>query len=229
MSRLLVHVEGQTEETFVNEVLGPHLYSLGYSIVSARLLGNARQRNKRGGIRDWKSVRKEILNHLRQDTGCLVTTMVDYYRLPDDWPGRTVSSALTQPSPKAATVEEALLGDINREMGADFDPRRFVPYVMMHEFEAMLFTDCERFARSIGLPHFAAELQRIRDGFDSPEAIDDSPDTAPSKRIGALIGQYTKPLMGSLAARSIGLAAIRGECPHFQDWLGRLERLMTSP
>lgn len=29
MSRLLVHVEGQTEETFVNAALAPHLYQVG--------------------------------------------------------------------------------------------------------------------------------------------------------------------------------------------------------
>lgn len=51
MSRLLVHVEGQTEEDFVNEVLGPHLWAYGYTQVSARLLGNARLRSRRAGIK----------------------------------------------------------------------------------------------------------------------------------------------------------------------------------
>src|SRR5256885_1583241 len=49
MARLLIHVEGETEETFVNEVLAPHLLSFGYESVSARLIGNARQRDRRGG------------------------------------------------------------------------------------------------------------------------------------------------------------------------------------
>lgn len=53
MSRLLVHVEGQTEEDFVNEVLGPHLWAYGYTQVSARLLGNARLRSRRAGIKAW--------------------------------------------------------------------------------------------------------------------------------------------------------------------------------
>ncbi len=44
MTRLLVHVEGETEESFVNEILAPHLCSRGFSKVSARLIGNARQR-----------------------------------------------------------------------------------------------------------------------------------------------------------------------------------------
>jgi hypothetical protein len=54
MSRLLIHVEGETEESFVNEVLAPHLYHHGYQDVSARLIGNARLRDRRGGIRRWK-------------------------------------------------------------------------------------------------------------------------------------------------------------------------------
>ena len=229
MSRLIVHVEGQTEETFVNEVLGPHLYNHGYSAVSARLLGNVRQRQARGGIRGWQSVRKEIVNHFKQDPECLATTMVDYYGLPSNWPGRAASTTLAQPSAKAAMVEDAILQDINREMDVDFDPDRFVPYVMMHEFEAMLFSDCDQFARVIGRSHLFPRFQEIRDGFESPEAIDDSPVTAPSKRIAALVPRYPKPLMGALAVESIGLAAIRGACPHFRDWLERLERLAASP
>ncbi len=86
MARLLAHVEGETEETFVNEVLWPHLQHYGYTVVSARLLGNTRQRDRRGGIRGWNSARDDILDHLKEDTGCLVTTMVDYYALPQSGP-----------------------------------------------------------------------------------------------------------------------------------------------
>ena len=93
MSRILVHVEGHTEEAFVNRVLAPHLCELGYTSVRARLLGNARQRSRRGGIRPWNSVRQDILNHLREDETALATTMVDYYGLPYTWPGREQAGA----------------------------------------------------------------------------------------------------------------------------------------
>ena len=82
MTRILVLVEGPTEENFVNLVLAPHLYALGYIAVSARLLGNARQRSHRVGIQQWESTRQDILIHLKQDSAVLVTTMVDYYGLP---------------------------------------------------------------------------------------------------------------------------------------------------
>ena len=165
-----------------------------------------------------------MVNHLKEDTDCFATTMVDYYGLPDDWPGRLQSNALAY-SQKADTVQGALLADISQQMGASFNPDRFVPYVMMHEFEAMLFSDCERFSLGIGRPELASKIQEIRDGFASLEEIDDSPSTAPSKRIQNLMPGYQKPLLGNLAALEIGLDVIRAECAHFREWLGRLEEL----
>ena len=220
--RLRVHVEGQTEETFVNQVLAPHLYGCGYVDVSARLLGNARQRTRRGGVKSWSTVRKEILNNLYGDSGCFVTTMVDYYGLPPSWPGR--SEALQRPLPeRASSVEAELLTDVRRRMGSGFNPDRFIPYLMLHEFESMLFSDCGRFADAIGRPNMASNFQAIRNQFTNPEEIDDSPETAPSKRIGSLVAGYQKPLSGTLAALAIGLDAIRAACPHFHAWLQCLE------
>ena len=227
MSRLLVHVEGETEEDFVKEVLRPYLCDRGYSAVSARLMGNARQRSRRGGIKGWAEVRKDILGHLKQDAGCLVTTMVDYYGLPQTWPGRKTAGG-TVFAQKAKTIEDALLADISRGMGGAFNSGRFIPYVMMHEFEAMLFSDCEGFGREIGRVDLVEPLQAIRDQFASPEEIDDSPDTAPSKRIEHLMPNYQKPLMGNLAALEIGIHAIRRECPHFEEWLERLEHPLAT-
>ena len=226
MARLLIHVEGETEETFVNEVLAPHLYRVGYQKVSARLVGNARQRNRRGGNRAWGSVRNDILNHLKEDPGSLATTMVDYYGLPQtgakSWPGRKAAGDLPFPQ-KAAAVENSLSDDIRRELGDSFDPGRFIPFVMMHEFEGLLFSDCAGFGRGIGRPELAPQFQAIRNQFETPEEINDSPITAPSKRVESLVTGYEKPLLGTLAVLEIGLDVIRAECPHFREWLNRLE------
>ena len=226
MTRLLVHVEGETEESFVKEVLKEYLTGRGYTDVGARILGNARLRDRRGGIRGWDSARRDILNHLKDDPGCRATTMVDYYGLPQGGPGAWPGRELAGRRPfllKAATVQDALLADICGELGDGFDPRRFVPYVMMHEFEALLFSDCARFGEGIGHPDLFPHLQAIRDGFDSPEAINDSPIAAPAKRVAALVDGYSKPLHGTLAVLEIGLHTIRAECPHFHNWLERLE------
>ncbi len=227
MTRLLIHVEGDTEETFVNEILGPHLYACGYTMVSARLIGNSRQRDRRGGIIPWSAARRDILNHLKEDAGRLVSTMVDYYGLPKShpkaWPGRETADNVPFQE-KANTVENALLTDICEQMGSAFNPNRFIPYLMMHEFEALLFSDCEAFGRGIGRPDIAQEFQKIRDAFGSPEEIDDSPHTAPSKRVERLVPEYQKLTSGRNAVLEMGLDKIRAECPHFRDWLARLER-----
>jgi hypothetical protein len=222
MPRLLVHVEGQTEENFVNEILREHLWQSGSIIVSARRLGSPR----RSGIPSWQSARKDILRHLKQDTGAIHTTIIDYYALPRDWPGRLEAPTMNSTSAKAEYVESALNANITEAMGPHFDPNRFVPLVMMHEFEALLFSNPDRFALAIERPDLAAEFLAIRRNFDSPEDINDSVDTAPSKRIIRLFPRYEKPLFGPLAVMEIGLTSIRNECPHFNRWLERLESLV---
>ena len=228
MTRLLVHVEGETEESFVNEILRDHLQAFGYERVSARLVGNARLRSRRGGIRAWPAVRDDILRHLKEDHQCIATTMVDYYALPQTgvraWPGRATASAALPPA-KSELVNKALAEDIAKTMGNDFNPSRFVPFVVMHEYEGLLFSDCEAFGRGIGRTDLIDKLQAIRDQFTTPEEINDSPETAPSKRIEKLVIGYQKPLLGTLAALEIGLPKIRAACPSFSSWLDQLETL----
>jgi hypothetical protein len=224
MARLLIHVEGQTEQTFVNEILRDHMVAKGYHSVEARNVGNARQR---GGICKWPLARKGIMNHLKEDLGCIATTMVDYYALPqnnpDGWPGRSLAADLGTAEEKGQCVQNALQNDLVSEMGNRFDASRFVPFVIMHEFEGLLFSDCTAFSRGIYHPDIQPAFSAIREQFTTPEEIDDSPDTAPSRRMQALVPGYQKPLLGVLAVMEIGLAAIRAECPHFDGWLKALE------
>lgn len=228
MNRLLVHVEGQTEEGFVNTVLAEALNRAGYLSVGARILGSARPRSGRGGARGWTSVRREIVRHLRRDSECVVATLVDYYGMPrygqPAWPGRAL--AATKPfSERPTLVEQAIARDIASEMGSGFDRRRFVPGVLMHEFEALLFSDCAAMAEVIGHPDLAARFQGIRDQFETPEHIDDAPTSAPSKRILEIVPEYRKTVDGIVAAEGIGLSRIRAACPHFNRWMARVERI----
>ncbi len=228
MTRLLVHVEGQTEETFVNELLRPHLLAKGLTSVSARLLGNARLRERRGGIKAWAAVKDDITRHLLADAGCFSTTMVDYYALPATgqkaWPGRANANQLSH-TLKAQEVENAVAQDIAVALNVPVQLSRFIPYVVMHEFEALLFSDCQAFAAGVGRAELADAFQKIKDQFASPEEINDSPVTAPSKRVEGLIPGYQKPFLGNLAALEIGLPKMRQECPRFAQWLANLEAL----
>jgi hypothetical protein len=230
MARLLIHVEGETEEVFVNEVLAPHLRNEGWEGVSARIVGNARLRERRGGIKAWSAVREDILRHLKEDQGCCATTMVDFYALPQGantgWPGRAAAAQLPTLG-KAPHVEAQLDADVRRAMGPNFQAARFIPFVIMHEFEGLLFSDCEAFSRGVGRPDLQEAMQAVRDEFATPEEINDSPHTAPSKRVEALIPGYQKPFLGTLAALEVGLRRIREECPHFGAWLTRLEEISS--
>jgi hypothetical protein len=53
----------------------------------------------------------------------------------------------------------------------------------------------------------------------------DHPDTAPSKRLLREIPEYDKANSGVIVAEQIGLGKMRRRCPHFNDWLTKLERL----
>ena len=151
--------------------------------------------------------------------------MVDFYGLPCSWPGRTEArKGRKTVSERAIGVEQAVLKDVSQAL-TNFNPKQFVPYVVMHEFEGLLFSDPDRFAQGIERPDLSCELQSIRDGFQTPEDIDDSPETAPSKRIERLYERYQKPLDGVLAVQAIGLETIRRECLQFDRWIERLEQL----
>src|SRR5438132_1312900 len=112
----------------MNEVLEGHLLAHGYQSVTARIVDNARLRRRRGGIRPWPPVRKDIVNHLKEDSGCIATTMVDYYGLPQQgpgaWPGRAKAADL-KVSEKAACVERALFKDVAKEIDT---PSRFITF-----------------------------------------------------------------------------------------------------
>lgn len=117
-------------------------------------------------------------------------------------------------------------------MGAGFDPHRFEPFVVMHEYEGLLFSDCRSLAEGLGEPELVSRLQEIRGAFPTPEDINDSSRTAPSKRIQSLMCElgkrYEKPFHGFMAFDEIGLPKVRAECPHFDRWVSRLEERVAT-
>ena len=152
--------------------------------------------------------------------------MVDYYGLPSTWPGREPANALRTGAEKANAVEKAIFDDISAGMGS-VDPRRFIPYVVMHEFEGLLFSDPAQLALGIRRANLSRQFQAIRDRFETPEEIDDSPETAPSKRIQELHQTYAKIVNGNAVVQQIGLPTILRECPLFRGWIVRLEERVS--
>lgn len=132
---------------------------------------------------------------------------------------------------KGAHVEDALLHDVASNAGKDFRPELFVPYVQVHEFEALLFADTAVTAAVLASTgagsqaDLTARLQAVVEGAGQPEAINDHRDTCPSRRITAIAPAYDKLLFGPIIAGRIGLDALKAACPHFGQWLTRLESL----
>ena len=120
---------------------------------------------------------------------------------------------------KAQIVEDHIAKDVQSKIGKNLYKNRFIPYLMMHEFEALLFSDCNNFCNGIGKPELTEKFQNIRNQFENPEEIDDTPIQAPSKRTQTLVEGYEKPLLVTLAVLNIGLGQIRTQCPNFYKWM----------
>ncbi len=217
-SRVLALVEGQTEEKFIKGIVAPALIARNVSIIAT----TPGRKRSQGGVRLWGGIRVELLRYLKEDTNRYATTMFDYYGMPIDWPGRDLARHQAHRQ-KATTVESAMLEDISEAMGSTFNRKRFIPYIQMHEFEALLFSAPSILGKVISEQDIACDLQGIADSFQTPEEIDDGSRSAPSKRILQLSQQYQKVLHGSIAAWQIGLPFMRQKCPHFGEWLEKLE------
>ena len=217
MKYVLILVEGQTEEHFVKNVLRDHLSAHGVWITPTILTTKRVKHGPdfKGGVTSYAKVKRESRRLLGNTSTALVTTMFDLYALPGDFPGR--ADAGGAPLEKAHHIEQAFTQDIGHP--------RFAGHLSLHEFEGMLFSEPPQIARALNDPGTTGDLQRIRDGFATPEDINDDQRTAPSKRITAVFPAYSKVLFGALIAERIGLQTIRRECPHFSNWLARLEQL----
>lgn len=224
MVRVHVICEGQTEEMFVKELLQPEFFPKGIYL-NPMLVGKP---GHKGGNFKFERLFTDVRNHLLGDRTSYCTTFFDFYGLPTSFSGKSTAADLTDIESKAETVREALYQALAEKLG-DEVMRRFIPFVQMYEFEALLFSDPATFAESIGKPELKQALLDISAEFTTPEHINDSPQTAPSKRIEQLIRGYEKPTMGNLAAIGIGLASMRQQCKIFNQWLDRLENLTLTP
>ena len=223
MTRVKVVVEGPTEESFVAGVLAPILWSYRVNLTPI-LLGVP---GHKGGRTNYARIKKDVLLHLKQDRTAYCSTMLDFYGLGEGFPGTPVPPGLSNVA-KVTHIEQAVKADIY-ELIPDLRPDiRFLPYIQLHEYEGLLFSDPSRFATAINQPQLAQAFQRVRDDFPTPEDIDDDPATAPSKRILQTHRSYRKVVDGTIGALRIGIETMRRECPHFRDWIERLKSLSTS-
>ena len=219
MTRVSVIVEGRTELSFVQVVLAPLLW--GREIyLEPTILGVT---GHKGGRTNYARLKKDVLRQLKGDRTAWCSTMLDFYGLGKGFPGTPLPPNLSNVD-KVLRLERAMKEDIIAEVPGLRPDVRFLPYLQLHEYEGLLFSDTEAFANGISQPHLTARFQAIRQSFPTPEDIDNSPETAPSKRVLGLCPSYNKVLDGTRAASAVGIEAMRRECPHFREWVESLTK-----
>ena len=210
MRRVCIICEGPTEANFVATCLAAHLSN--HNVIAYASILQAPSGKHKGG----RVTVERLVKHISHEYHACdrITTLVDFYGF-QDRAGRS-----------RVDVETAILTGAEKRT-TKFDTRFVLPYVQMHEFEGLLFSNTEEFQWVLDgwNEDVRAQLKAVRDAFESPEDINDSPQTAPSKRILSIFenGVYSKTEHGPLIAEAIGLDVIRQNCPEFNKWIGALE------
>lgn len=218
MSKVLILVEGPTEERFVKDVLYADFVSRGVVlepiVVTTKRIKSGGKFT--GGISNYAKIKMDIRNLLGDSAAAAVTTMLDFYGLPNDFPGH---STIPRGScyDKVSHLECALADDIGNS--------RLIPYLSLHEFEAMLFSVPKAVSTVLIENTVEASISGIVAGFANPEHINLT--HPPSKRLLELVPAYRKPLHGPQVVLEGGLSVIRAACPHLNEWIARLEQIVA--
>jgi hypothetical protein len=222
MKNIFIIAEGPSEERFAKKILGPHFLDFDKNIIPITALTKKDNRHgtiHKGGIttyRKFQNTLHPILKQAAKSGDAYVTTMVDFYALPTDTPGHDESMKCSSAYDKVKVIETA----ISEQEGYK---QIFLPYIQLHEFEALLFTDVEQLLTE----YFDYNIDELRQALvaqPNPELINNSFDTAPSKRILKAISIYDKTVAGVEVLCKIGLDQIRQKCKHFNDWITHLEQ-----
>lgn len=226
----ILHIlcEGQTEERFVKEVLSPYLQQFNIYPKPIVLL-TSKKKNARGGMLSYSQAKRDLTilqKQFRDNTSehHMFTTMFDYYALPDDFPGVEESTEIQNVRSRISFLEDKFA----EELGGS----AFIPYIQLHEFEALLFVDIIRLQTEY--PLSSEKIQALKEETDiygDPEMINNSPDTAPSKRIIAALSQdyhYNKVQSGATVTSAIGIEALLENCQHFKEWIENIKRIVAQ-
>lgn len=222
--RVVVVCEGETEEEFVRDVLAPGLSVLGLYLEPQMVETSP---GHRGGALNYDRVKLHLRNTLRQKSAPVVTTLLDFYKLDKRFPGFEQSKAIPDLGQKLDLLRRELHSDIVAAAGCQ--PERFIPYIQPYEFEALLFSDVSALTQVN--PSWSKKsierLLEIRAAAESPEHINDRPETKPAAHLERELNNpsYRKRRHGPIAAQKIGLAKIEAECAFFAAWLAQIREL----
>ncbi|MCL2576794.1 MAG: DUF4276 family protein [Defluviitaleaceae bacterium] len=214
MKRLYILCEGQTEEDFVSIILSPYLQNIG--VITIPIIFTTKRtptKKYKGGVSSFSKIKKELQRLCGEHPNELVTTMFDLYAFPYDTLG--LENIPNDIYAKAEHIEKAIADEIGNKFG------NMVFSLVLHEFEGLLFSDVSAF-ESIADNETVAVLRGVRAAALTPEHINESPETAPSKHIERAIPNYSKVGDGIDIAEQIGIDKIKNECRHFANWLAKL-------
>ena len=213
MKRLNIVVEGQTEQSFVNEVLTPYLRNKGVGLITPILIRTSK--TGRGGLVNYHHLYNTIKGLLSNphDRNIVVSSFVDFFRIPNNMPGYDEAMRSGDDLQRVENLQQAL--------GDSIADRRFISYIQLHEFEALLFSNNKGF-EYLWEDDMSSKTKNIVDSVENPEDINSAPETAPSKRLLAINQKYDKVLEGNVIALEVGINVMLAKCPRFADWVSRL-------
>ncbi len=154
--------------------------------------------------------------------GAYVTTMVDYYGI-KEWCGREQIKDNFSPTEIAQILNSCAKKEVIDNIHVHKVEQRYIPFITMHEFEALLFSDSDILSAELGCDQ--SLITSIVNKFQSPEEINNNKETAPSKRLEQICGRFAKTSTGINIAEKIGIDKMRQRCPLFNEWITTLEAL----
>ena len=224
MVEVVVFAEGPTEEQFIKRVVAPAFRHQQIFLKPETLKTS---QDAKGGAVNLDRLKFYSRSKLLQDKDAILTTFLDLYGLSTSFPAFSEAKQKTDVYARTQMLETALHEAIVGHVGCR--PERFIPHIQPYEFEGLLFSDVDALARTEPTwKAYLGKLQKVRSDFPSPEHINDSHETKPSKRLESILSpRYKKTLHGPQAAEKITLAVMEQECAHFKGWLDKLRQLAT--